>query len=120
MTAEVKVAETVTALLGIVNVHGLLVEPLEHEAPVTVQLANMYAKAAVAATEIGEPTVSLQPVGPGQLGVTEPEPVLMSVVSVADFCWGRYASICWVVGTKICPSPALSELKCVGSDPIVA
>jgi len=57
----VKVGETVTGLLGIVNMHGLLEDPPEQDAPVTVQLENVKPEEGVAETEIGEPTVSEQP-----------------------------------------------------------
>ena len=33
---------------------------------------------------------------------------------------GRYASTWRLAETKICPSPALRELKCVGTEPIVS
>jgi len=74
------VAATVTALLGMVNVHGLVVEPPEHEAPVIVQLENAHPEAGVGVTVIGDPTGSEQPLG--QFGLTEPEPEATFVVRV--------------------------------------
>jgi len=53
-------ADTATALLGIVNVHGLLEAPLEHEAPVTDQLENCQPGEGVAVTETVVPTASEQ------------------------------------------------------------
>lgn len=46
-----KFAVTVTELLGIENAHGLLVDPLLHEAPEIVQLENTYPEFGVAVTE---------------------------------------------------------------------
>jgi hypothetical protein len=37
-----KLAVTLTALAGILKVHGLLIEPPEHEAPETLQPAKVY------------------------------------------------------------------------------
>jgi hypothetical protein len=50
-----KFALTVTGLAGIVKVHGLTLFPLEHEAPVIVQVVNLHPGFAVAETEIGAP-----------------------------------------------------------------
>jgi hypothetical protein len=72
------VADTVTALLGIAKVQGLLEEPPEHEPPLTLQLENCQLAEGVAVTEINEPTPSEQPLG--QLGETEPEPERTLVV----------------------------------------
>ncbi len=44
---------------------------------------------AVALTEIADPTASLQPVDPGQLGFTEPVPTATLVVSVAVAIAGK-------------------------------
>ena len=76
--AETNVADTVTALFGIVNVHGLLEEPPEHEAPLILQLENFQLVDGVAVTEIDELTCSWQPLG--QSGDTEPEPEATFVV----------------------------------------
>ena len=76
------VAETVTALLGIVNVQGLPNEPPEHDAPVTLQLENCQPELGVAVTEIVESADSAQPLGPGQFGITEPDPASTSVAKV--------------------------------------
>jgi len=74
------VAETVTGLLGIEKVQGLLEGPPEHDAPVTLQPENCQSAEGVAATEIDEPTPSEQPLG--QFGETEPEPEATLVVKV--------------------------------------
>jgi hypothetical protein len=50
-----KFALTVTGLAGIVKVQGLKLFPLEHEAPVIVQVVNIHPGFAVAETEIGAP-----------------------------------------------------------------
>jgi hypothetical protein len=50
-----KLAVTDTALLGILKVHGLLIEPPEHDAPLTVQPAKLYPELAVAETDIESP-----------------------------------------------------------------
>ena len=76
----VKVAETVTPLFGIVKVQGLPNEPLEQDAPVTVQLENTYPEATVAVTETEDPTASEHPLG--QFGETEPEPEATFVVKL--------------------------------------
>lgn len=75
-----KVADTVTALFGIVNWQGLLEEPPEQDAPDIVQLENCQLAEGVAVTEIDEPTPSEQPLG--QSGLTEPEPEATFVVRV--------------------------------------
>ena len=75
-----KVTETVTALFGIVKVHGLLEEPPEHDAPVILQLENVHPEEGVSIMEIDEPTASEQPLG--QLGLTDPEPEATLVVKV--------------------------------------
>jgi hypothetical protein len=75
----VNVADTVTALLGIENVHGLV----EHEIPVRVdQFENCHPEEGVAVTVIGEPTPSEQPPEPGQFGLTEPKPASTPVIRV--------------------------------------
>jgi hypothetical protein len=78
----VKVADTVTALLGIVNVQGLLDEPPEQDAPDMVQLENCQLVDGVAVTETGELTAVEQPSGPGQFGLTDPEPEATPVVKI--------------------------------------
>jgi hypothetical protein len=75
-----KVTETVTALFGMVKVHGLLEEPAEHDALVILQLENCQLAEGVAITEIDEPTPSEQLLG--QFGLTEPEPEATLVVKV--------------------------------------
>ena len=74
VTGEVKVAETVTALFGIVKVHGLLETPPEHEAPDSVHLENDEPDEGEAVTEIDDPTFSEHPFGLAQEGLTVPEP----------------------------------------------
>ena len=76
----VNVAETVTPLFGIVKVQGLLNEPSEQDAPVTVQLENTYPEATVAVTETEEPIASAHLLG--QFGETEPEPEATFVVKL--------------------------------------
>jgi len=76
----VKVADTVTPLLGIVKVHGLLEEPPEQDAPDTVQLENCQLAEGVAITETEEPTAAEHPLG--QFGETDPEPEATFVVKV--------------------------------------
>jgi hypothetical protein len=78
----VKVAETVTALFGIVNVHGLLETPPEQEAPDTAHLENDEPEEGVAVIEIDEATSSEHPFGSVQDGLTVPEPELILVNSV--------------------------------------
>jgi len=68
----VKVAETVTALLGIVKAHGVVEEPLEQDAPIMLQPTNCHPELGVAVTDTRCPTASEQPLG--QFGLTEPEP----------------------------------------------
>jgi hypothetical protein len=53
-----------------VKVHGLLEEPLEHDAPLTLQLENCQLLAGFAVTVTEEPTTSEQPLG--QFGLTDP------------------------------------------------
>ena len=79
-TGSWNVTETVTALLGIVNWHGLPVEPPEQEAPDVVQLENCQLAEEVAITEIEEPTASEHSLG--QFGETEPEPEATFVVKL--------------------------------------
>ena len=79
-SSGLKVADTVTPLLGIVKVQGLLEEPLEQDAPLALQLENCQLVEGVAATEIAEPTPSEQPLG--QLGLTDPEPEATFVLKV--------------------------------------
>ena len=50
-----KLAVIVTALLGILNAHGLVEEPLPHDAPEIVQPLKLYAEFAVAVTEMAVP-----------------------------------------------------------------
>jgi hypothetical protein len=76
----VKVADTVTVLFGMVNVHGFDEDPPEQDAPVTVQLEKAQPDEAVAVTLTDEPTASEQPLG--QLAETDPEPEATFVVSV--------------------------------------
>jgi hypothetical protein len=76
----VKAAFNVTALLGIVKVQGLLEEPPEQDAPVTLQLENCQLAEGDAVTEIDEPAPSAQPLG--QFGLTDPEPEATFVVNV--------------------------------------
>jgi hypothetical protein len=54
----VKFAVTVTGLLGMVKMHGLLADPLEHEAPVVVHTENAQPGEGVAVTLTCEPTCS--------------------------------------------------------------
>jgi len=75
-----KVADSVTALFGIVNSQGLLEEPPAQDAPDMDQLENCQLAEGVAVTDIEEPTSSEQPLG--QLGATEPEPEATFVVRV--------------------------------------
>jgi hypothetical protein len=82
VAAGVKVAETVTGLLGIEKVQGLLEGPPEHDAPVTLQLENCQPELGVACTVCDEPTVSLQPLGLGQFGEMEPDPASTPVTNV--------------------------------------
>jgi hypothetical protein len=70
----------VTALFGIVKVHGLLEEPPEQDAPLILQLENCQVAEGVAITEIDDPTRSLQPLG--QFGLTEPDPEPTFVANV--------------------------------------
>jgi hypothetical protein len=80
----VKVADTVTSLFGMVNVHGFDEDPPEQDAPVTVQLENVQPEVAVAETETDDPTCCWQPLG--QLGETEPLSEAAFVVKVGMFC----------------------------------
>lgn len=75
-----KVADTVAALLGMLNVHGFDEAPPEQDAPVTVQLENAHPEVAVAETETDDPTCCWQPLG--QLGETEPDPASTLVINV--------------------------------------
>jgi len=76
----VKVAETVTAWLGIEKAHGLVEEPPEQDAPLMLQPENCQLTEGVAETEIGVPTTSAHPLG--QLGDTEPDPEATFAVKV--------------------------------------
>ena len=73
-----KVAGTVTGVFDIKNVHGLLEEPPEQAAPVTVQPEKVQPEAGAAETEISSPMNSVQPLeqlGGGGVTVTEPLPL---------------------------------------------
>jgi hypothetical protein len=54
----VKFAQTLTGLLGIVNVQELFEDPAEHEAPVTFQFRNVQPGEGTAVTLTCEPTRS--------------------------------------------------------------
>ena len=68
----VNVTDTVTELLGMMNWQGLVVDPLEQDAPVTVQLVNCQPDEGVAVTETDKPTACWHETGLGQLGETDP------------------------------------------------
>jgi hypothetical protein len=72
------VALTVTEPAGIANAHGLIVGPLEHEAPVVVHAEKTQPPDGEAETEIGAPKASVHPAG--QFGEREPEPEATLVV----------------------------------------
>lgn len=82
VTEMVKVAESVTALSGMVKIHGLLDEPPEHDAPITFQMENCQLEDGFAPTVIEEPTALEQPLA--QLGESEPEPEATFVVKVCS------------------------------------
>jgi hypothetical protein len=71
----VKAAFNVTALFGILKVHGLLDDPPEQDTPALIQPENCQTLlgVGVAVTVIGAPTTSEQP-ELAQLGLTVPEP----------------------------------------------
>jgi len=75
-----KVAEMVTALLGIVNVHGLLVALPEQETFWVVQLESFQPELGFAVTVTVESTLSEHPLE--QLGETEPLPEPTTVIKV--------------------------------------
>jgi hypothetical protein len=75
-----KVTEMVTALLGIVNVHGLLVALPEQETFWVVQLENLQLELGFAVTVTVESIPSEHPLE--QLGETEPLPEPTIVVKV--------------------------------------
>jgi hypothetical protein len=59
----VKLADTVTGLLGIVNVQELFEDSAEHEVPVTFQPESVHPGEGVAVTLTCEPTCSWLPNG---------------------------------------------------------
>ena len=67
-----KLAETVTALMGIVKVQGFAVDPLVQDVPVVLQLENCHPVLEEALIETDTPTPSKHPLG--QLGLTVPVP----------------------------------------------
>jgi hypothetical protein len=95
----VNVAVIVTGLFGIVKAQGLLDDPPEQDAPVTLQPENSQLAEGVTVTEIDEPTASEHPLG--QLGETEPEPEATFVVKVCVF---------GVIGVKVICMVTLAPL----------
>ena len=65
------------------NVHGLVAEPPEQDAPVMLQLENVQPEEAVAVRETNTPTDSEHPLE--QSGAIEPEPEATFVVNGSVF-----------------------------------